>query len=351
VLSHSASPQMLVCLDAETVCRHVQNILSPGYILYDRRVADTDLSQLKLLDSNLLETICEPLKRANVTCNIRNLLEVSGRHGNIQIAVDYETLFHNLRDDLGISKSSAERSRNVIAVAISAALLGLSSDKVCSEIEAIFQNKPDAVTLNTRAVQLAYDYAATHAINALQPFIKVAKAHENRLWINGTQSVALGKLAAGLGIQSYYPISPATDESVFLESNNMVTHNDGTQAGPAVLQTEDELAAIGIACGAALTGVRAATSTSGPGFSLMVEGLGWAGMNEISVVVTLYSQYMRVMVNFRVLCLHPATLKNVFLMRFAALTTQNVINYRLFTCWIKTWQLLHRLSRHLRLMI
>jgi 2-oxoglutarate ferredoxin oxidoreductase subunit alpha len=57
-----------------------------------------------------------------------------------------------------------------------------------------------------------------------------------------------------------------------------------------VMQTEDEIAAINMASRAALTGVRAATSTSGPGFSLMVEGLGWAGMNEVPVVINYYQR-------------------------------------------------------------
>jgi 2-oxoglutarate ferredoxin oxidoreductase subunit alpha len=57
-----------------------------------------------------------------------------------------------------------------------------------------------------------------------------------------------------------------------------------------VVQTEDEIAAITMATGEALTGTRAATSTSGPGFSLMIEGMGWAGMNEVPVVITLYSR-------------------------------------------------------------
>src|SRR3989475_12584359 len=55
-----------------------------------------------------------------------------------------------------------------------------------------------------------------------------------------------------------------------------------------VSQTEDEIAAITMATGAALTGARAATSTSGPGFSLMGEGFGWAGMNEVPLVITHY---------------------------------------------------------------
>ncbi|MEM2559822.1 MAG: hypothetical protein QXD53_03395 [Candidatus Bathyarchaeia archaeon] len=57
-----------------------------------------------------------------------------------------------------------------------------------------------------------------------------------------------------------------------------------------VLQTEDEIAAINMASGAALTGTRAAASTSGPGFSLMVEGLSWAGGNEVPVVITYYQR-------------------------------------------------------------
>ena len=57
-----------------------------------------------------------------------------------------------------------------------------------------------------------------------------------------------------------------------------------------VIQTEDEIAAITMAIGAALTGVRACTTTSGPGFSLMAEALGWAGINEVPLLVSLYQR-------------------------------------------------------------
>ncbi|MEM4698808.1 MAG: 2-oxoacid:acceptor oxidoreductase subunit alpha, partial [Acidilobaceae archaeon] len=66
---------------------------------------------------------------------------------------------------------------------------------------------------------------------------------------------------------------------------------DGESIGSIIVfQTEDEIAAVNSAIGAALTGVRASTSTSGPGFSLMVEGLGWAGKNEVPVVITYYQR-------------------------------------------------------------
>jgi 2-oxoglutarate ferredoxin oxidoreductase subunit alpha len=91
--------------------------------------------------------------------------------------------------------------------------------------------------------------------------------------IKGFQAVGIAKLKAGLGMQTYYPISPATDESVYLE-----------QKGPAyqltVVQCEDEISSINMAIGAAHMGVRAATSTAGPGFALMSEGFGFAAITE-----------------------------------------------------------------------
>jgi 2-oxoglutarate ferredoxin oxidoreductase subunit alpha len=110
----------------------------------------------------------------------------------------------------------------------------------------------------------------------------------------GTEAVAFGKIVGGCRVQTYYPITPAADESEFIESHENFDLLDSSQPGKKgsilVTQTEDEIAAITMATGAALTGARAATSTSGPGFSLMVEGLGWAGMNEVPVVITQYSR-------------------------------------------------------------
>jgi 2-oxoglutarate ferredoxin oxidoreductase subunit alpha len=108
--------------------------------------------------------------------------------------------------------------------------------------------------------------------------------------VQGNQSSALGKLTAGCKFQTYYPITPAADDSEFLEANSRVPLLDGNEGSILVLQTEDEIAAITMAIGGALTGTRAATATSGPGFSLMAEALGWAGMNEVPLVVSLYQR-------------------------------------------------------------
>jgi 2-oxoglutarate ferredoxin oxidoreductase subunit alpha len=108
--------------------------------------------------------------------------------------------------------------------------------------------------------------------------------------VQGNQSSALGKLTAGCRFQTYYPITPAADDSEFLEANEIIPLLDGNEGSILVLQTEDEIAAITMAIGGALTGTRSATATSGPGFSLMAEALGWAGMNEVPIVVSLYQR-------------------------------------------------------------
>ncbi|MGC8556071.1 MAG: hypothetical protein ACP5NG_03585, partial [Conexivisphaera sp.] len=106
---------------------------------------------------------------------------------------------------------------------------------------------------------------------------------------SGNDVVAMAKIVGGLRYQSYYPITPAADESFTLEEYESL-HGEGYDSEIVVLQTEDELAAVNSAIGAALAGARSATATSGPGFDLMVEGLGWAGMNEVPVVVTYYQR-------------------------------------------------------------
>ncbi|WP_252901356.1 hypothetical protein [Vulcanisaeta sp. JCM 14467] len=103
---------------------------------------------------------------------------------------------------------------------------------------------------------------------------------------SGNDAIAMAKVVAGVRFQAYYPITPAADESFTLEEYETI----GGEGSIIVFQTEDELAAINAAIGAALTGVRSSVATSGPGFDLMVEGLGWAGHNEVPVVVTYYQR-------------------------------------------------------------
>ncbi|HEV2390024.1 MAG TPA: 2-oxoglutarate ferredoxin oxidoreductase subunit alpha, partial [Nitrososphaerales archaeon] len=142
-------------------------------------------------------------------------------------------------------------------------------------------------------------YLAEHFMGGVgYKFAPAATNGERRVLIRGTTAVGIGKVAAGCRLQTYYPITPASDESEYLEEHESIDLYGpfGTEAAAAskgsvvVIQTEDETAAVLMAIGGGLAGVRAATSTSGPGFCLMAEGMGWAGMNEVPVVVTLYQR-------------------------------------------------------------
>ncbi|MBU4139060.1 MAG: 2-oxoacid:acceptor oxidoreductase subunit alpha, partial [Euryarchaeota archaeon] len=153
-------------------------------------------------------------------------------------------------------------------------------------IKMIFEKKPAIVSMNLLAFNKAYDHVREKfGDTGMQ--LNTVNTDEERIFIQGTQAVALGKLAGGCRVQAYYPITPAADESEYLEENQVLESGNGAII---VMQTEDEISAITMAIGASLTGARAATSTSGPGFSLMVEGLGWAGINEVPVVINYYQR-------------------------------------------------------------
>ena len=144
--------------------------------------------------------------------------------------------------------------------------------------------------MNVTAVDYAYDYAEkTFNVNNFKHKIEKLDNNEPRIFLTGNQAVAMGKVLGGCRVQTYYPITPAADESEYLESHEILKTRKGEEA-IVVLQTEDEIAAVNSASGACLAGARAATSTSGPGFSLMAEGLGWAGNNEVPLVITLYQR-------------------------------------------------------------
>lgn len=145
--------------------------------------------------------------------------------------------------------------------------------------------------MNLTAINAAYDYTEkTFDANKFKYKLEKLPITESRIFLTGNQAVAMGKVLGGCRVQTYYPITPAADESEYLESHELLKTRNGQQESILVLQTEDEIAAVNSASGACLAGARAATSTSGPGFSLMAEGLGWAGNNEVPLVITLYQR-------------------------------------------------------------
>ncbi len=174
---------------------------------------------------------------------------------------------------------------NSMVLGASVGALGFDFEMVAEAMRESFGAKAGKVAeMNVNAAHHACDYAREHFAGKIAHRLPPAPARREQILIKGSQAVALGKLQAGCGIQTYYPISPATDESVYLEENQR-------EHSLVVLQTEDEVSAIDAAVMAAHGGVRSATSTSGPGFALMPEGLGFAAMTEApGPVVVIYQR-------------------------------------------------------------
>lgn len=166
--------------------------------------------------------------------------------------------------------------RNTVALGASIGISGYDEELLFEAIRGEFKGrKAEAAEMNVAAAKVAAAYARSHF--SAQPARRIAALpqgeRKRRMLIKGFQAVGIAKLKAGLGLQTYYPISPATDESVYLEAK-------GPAYQCAVVQCEDEIASINMAIGAAHMGIRTATSTAGPGIALMSEGFGFAAITE-----------------------------------------------------------------------
>ncbi len=168
--------------------------------------------------------------------------------------------------------------RNMVSVGASAALLNLPAEPFLSYIESKFGRKgPEIVKANQDALMDGFnrvkdEYGQVSQLTLENP------VPGDRLVITGNDAIALGAIAGGCRIMCGYPITPATD---IMES----LIKWFPLVGGTVVQMEDELGSMSACIGAGYAGARSMTATSGPGFSLMQEGLGLAMMAEIPVVV------------------------------------------------------------------
>jgi 2-oxoglutarate ferredoxin oxidoreductase subunit alpha len=292
VNSHLEDVNMLVSFDAETVFRHADKVSPNGVIIYDSSLAETVLDEVPTIDFEANKRIGKLLQDSGLSQRLNGMLDLARSRGCTVYGLPYyemiEAVGRNL-DDPKLSKLS--RVVNVMAISASLSLLGIKKDKLISAIKDVFGSKPKLLSSNIEAAEYAYSYINTKFdAKNIKCKITPKAVLKDYVLISGSQAAAIGKILGGCRLQTYYPITPASDESEFLESNQIINQVDGKRGSIIVVQTEDEIAAITMAIGAALTGVRTATATSGPGFSLMAEALGWAGMNEVPLVVTMYQR-------------------------------------------------------------
>ncbi len=293
VHSHVNEINMLVSFDAETVFRHFTEMTQGGGIIYDTDVAETTIDEVPTIDDYATDRIKKTLEKAGLGFKVQDALEYAKKRGVVLFPVPFFQLlqeFAQKANDPALSKLT--RMVNVMALSASMAIMEFDSEVLARAIQFIFRAKKKVADLNVNASAHVYNYAkAKFAETSFKYRLQARPAEKDIIIVQGNQSSALGKMVAGCRFQTYYPITPASDDSEFLEANEIVDLNDsGSKGSTVVIQTEDEIAAIAMAIGSALTGARSATATSGPGFSLMAEALGWAGINEVPVVISLYQR-------------------------------------------------------------
>ncbi len=177
---------------------------------------------------------------------------------------------------------------NMVYVGCLAYLLGIDLGQIHGALNWHFKGKEKAVAMNMDMVQRAYSWAQEHLVKQDPYRVEPMQGfNEGKILVDGNTGAALGALFNGVQLVSWYPITPASSLAETINQYGPRIRKD-PETGKltyAVLQAEDELAAIGMVVGAGWAGARAMTSTSGPGVSLMAEFAGLAYFAEIPAVI------------------------------------------------------------------
>jgi 2-oxoglutarate ferredoxin oxidoreductase subunit alpha len=176
--------------------------------------------------------------------------------------------------------------RNMVYVGVVAELLTIDLSVVESGLHKQFAKKPKVFELNFGAVKAGYDYAKDKFTKQDPYFIERMDKTAGKIIVDGNAACGMGALFAGVTVVAWYPITPST--SVVEATTDLLKKFRVTPEGKAtfaVVQAEDELAAIGMVLGAGWAGARAMTATSGPGISLMAEFAGLGYYAEIPGVI------------------------------------------------------------------
>jgi 2-oxoglutarate ferredoxin oxidoreductase subunit alpha len=229
----------LVAFDLEAVEAHVAELRPGGFVIFD----------------NSSERVPERLRREDVTWYDVPLARIA-------------------KDEMGLALV-----RNTIALGVLATLIQMDRDVVSADVAEVYRRKGErTVDLNLLAVEAGEAYVNRYFTEWPCNYRVQRRWGGDRLLMMGNDAIGLGALAAGCRFMAGYPITPATDILEWMAKQLPAF-------GGLAVQAEDELAAINMVLGAAFSGVRAMTATSGPGQALMTEAIGLAGVLEIPVVV------------------------------------------------------------------
>jgi 2-oxoglutarate ferredoxin oxidoreductase subunit alpha len=177
--------------------------------------------------------------------------------------------------------------RNMIYDGVLARLLGIDMEEIQVGLRKQFRKKAKAVDLNFNAAMAGYEYAAKNFQKRDAYYLARMDATRGKIIIDGNAACALGAMFAGVTVVTWYPITPSSTvcETLIEFMKRYRLDKETGKATFAIVQAEDELAAVGMVMGAGWAGARAMTATSGPGISLMSEFTGFGYYAEIPAVI------------------------------------------------------------------
>jgi 2-oxoglutarate ferredoxin oxidoreductase subunit alpha len=241
---------IMVAMNAETLVEDVASVSPGGYLLYDNS-----------------KPLAKTLRRDDIN----------------EIGIPIATMM------LPEFADPKQRSlfKNITYLGALAGLLNIEFEVITGMVATQYKGKDALIAPNIRALEIGRDYALRYLQAPLPLQVRRSDAVGDRIMMDGNDAAGLGAVYGGATVCAWYPITPSTSvaESFENHANRLRVDEASGQKKFAIIQVEDELAAIGVVIGAAWNGSRAFTATSGPGISLMSEFLGLAYFAEIPAVV------------------------------------------------------------------
>jgi 2-oxoglutarate/2-oxoacid ferredoxin oxidoreductase subunit alpha len=249
-LGRRGGVDMVVAINGQTISQDYTGVLPGGYFLYDSTrplPADFTRTDITLIDIPLTELCNREIENPR----LRQLL------------------------------------KNIVYVGSLAYLLDMGLEVFIESLKKQFRKKPQLAEPNIKALEIGFAYANGHHPDACRLSVKQSNRTGDAILMDGNSATALGAVYAGATVAGWYPITPSTSviEAFDTFTKKFRLEPESGRKKVAIIQAEDEMAAIGIVIGAAWNGARAFTATSGPGLSLMSEFLGLAYFAEIPVLL------------------------------------------------------------------
>lgn len=238
---------LMVCMNAQTAREDVEGLTAGSLCIYD----------------------------APLNCKaIRNDIEF------------FEVPFAKLAADLSEDSKLRKLLTNMVYVGIIAELIGIDRQEILTAITKQFKGKQKAIDPNVAAVDKGIEYAKANLPRQNRWRVERMNATQGKIIIDGNAAAAIGAMFGGVTVVTWYPITPSSSlcESLIDYMKQYRIDADG-KATFAIVQAEDELAAVGMVLGAGWAGARSMTSTAGPGISLMSEFIGLGYFAELPGVI------------------------------------------------------------------